>query len=464
MAFANIDQLTLGNFLQIVFTKAVWNQLSADYRDFEMVQKMKENGTMAREVRFLFQDSYGPAATQFRNPGVSNQAYPTGFQSGIGEKSAKYKQVNTTIDLEYQLYDRILNSPQDVYVKNALEFEINSKAISSKRRLAAFWYLDGTGVLGQLPAASVALSSPASDQVIFTLESSNTARGHIGAFEFGDILILRASGGSASALDTNLGTEPIYWKVISKDRANNKVTLQGLSSTFASAGTISSITTQPTAGDVFYMYDQPTIPNLGAAISDYGTITEALAGLESLVADDGRVIHGITMSGASAGSRYDAGGDPLDVRHIQAAMDSAKVKVGQGMYSWNMMCMAPEAAAALIESRETDRRFNSVEDGSRGTRKFIYQHYNDAIEVYTSEYCPFKRIYIAPENRGTKQKVFQAWGGDFKAVEIDGKKIHLKPGASGNYVNNMVSFMECVAVWICSHPASTAVVHNYVLD
>lgn len=459
MSFSNIDNLALGNFLQIVFSNGYRNQISQDYRDFEMIKRAKVSSSVARSLRFYFQSAYGAAAIQWRNPGTSGRAFPAAQQGTFTEYEAKFKEINATIELEYNLWDRARKSPEKYGMPLAAEIE--SKASASKRRLACDVYLDGTGVIGTLfNGTNAAVTSPASDQLDFTLSDSDSMRGHVGCFEFGDILLLKDNDGSASSLDTNLATEPVYWKVVSKDRANRKVRLQGLDASFASAGTISSISVQPDADGVFYRYGQPTIPDL-SSISDYGTATEVMAGLESLVASDGRAIHGITMSGANAGSSYDAGANPLDVKHIQRAMSQVKVNVGQDRYKWKLMSMSPESLDALIESRETDRRFVSREDGARGVKVFSYLHQNDELECYSSEYCPPKRIYILPETKAS-EKVLEFHGSDFETVKADGMSdFHLKPASGGGHVNTISSYLQAIGVLICKHPASVAVIKNF---
>lgn len=425
-----------------------------------MVKRAKVGSSVARELRFMFQDTLGAAAIQYRNPGTSGRSFPDAQQVSVNEYSAKFKEINATIELEYNLWDRARKSPEKY--AEPLALEINSKSSAAKRRIAADLYGDGTGVIGQLGASSAAVTSPASDKLTFTLasSSSDTARGHVGFFEYGDILVLKAAAGSASALDTNLATEPAYWKVVQKDPIAQTVILQGLNSSLASAGTISSITTQPTSGDVFYRYGQPTIPDLTAAISDYGTLTEVMAGLESLVAQDGRVIHGITMTGATAGTTQDGNNNPLDVSFIQRVMSRVKTNVGQDRYSWKMMVMAPQSYDSLVESRETDRRFITMEDGARGTKKFMYQHQNDSLECYTSEYCPPKRIYILPETKAG-EKVIEFHGSDFETVKAnDMSPFHLKPGSSG-YLNTVVSYLQSIGVLICKQPAAVAVIRNF---
>lgn len=456
MAFNNIDQLSLGNLLQIVFSNGVRNQISQDYRDFEMVKRAKVSSSVARELRFMFQRAMGPSAIQYRDPGTSGRAFPAAQQSTVNEFTAKFKELNATIELEYNLWDRARKSPEKY--AEPLALEIDSKASAAKRRIAADLYGDGTGVVGTV--ASAAVTSPASDQLVFSLATTNAARGHVGFFEFGDLLYLKAAAGSASALDTSLGTEPDHWMVVSRDFDNQAVTLQALTSAGASAGTISSISVQPTAGDVFYRIGQPTIPNLGS-ISDYGTATEVMAGLESLTAADGRAVHGITMSGATAGGRLDAGANPIDVKYIQKAMDNVKRAVGQDRYRWKLMAMAPETQASLIESRETDRRFVTMEDNKRGIKFFAYQHGNDTLECYNSEYVPPKRIFILPETKAG-EKVIEFHGSDFETVKGQGMgDFHLKPASSGGYVNTVVSYLQAIGVLICKHPAAIAVVHNF---
>lgn len=459
MAFNNIDQLNLGTLLQIVFSNGVRNQISVDFRDFELIKRAKVGSSVARELRFMFQTALGAAAIQYRDPGTSGRSFPSAQQSSISEKTAKFKEINATIELEYNLWDRARKSPEKY--AEPLALEIDSKASAAKRRLAADLHGDGTGVVGQLPAASAAITAPTSDQLTFTLSGLDSARGHVGFFEYGDLLILRTAAGAASALDTNLVTEPVYWKVVSKNRSTPSVLLQGLNASFASAGTITVVNVQPASGDVFYRYQQPTIPDLTAPIADYGTATEVLAGLESLVAGDGRTVHGIVMSGASAGSQYDAGANPLDVKYIQRAMSQAKVNVGQDRYKWKMMVMAPESLDALIESRETDRRFTTMEDGARGTKKFMYQHQNDSLECYTSEYCQMQRIRILPETKAG-EKVLEFHGSDFETVKAQGgADFNLKPSSAGGYVNTVVSYLQAIGVIICKHPASIVTIHNF---
>lgn len=458
MAFSNIDNLSLGSLLQIVFSNGVRNQISTDFRDWEMVKRAKVGNSLARELRFMLQSSFGPAAVQYRNPGTSGRAFPRAQQVSLSEKTAKFKELAATIELEYNLWERASQSPEKY--AEPLAIEIDAKQSAMKRRLAADLYGDGTGVVGTLEASAAALTSPASNKLVFTLSDESSDRGHIGFFEYDDILVLREPDATASALNTNLSTEPVYWKVVDKDRSANTVTLQGLDSTFTAVATIDTISNNVGDNEVFYRYDQPTLPDL-SSITDYGTVTEVIAGLESLAANDGRTVHGITMSGATGATHLDGSGNPVDVRHIQRLMSQVKVNVGQDRYRYKMMIQAPETLDAFIESRETDRRFMAKEDSARGAKKFVYLHQNDELECYTTEYCPSKRLYILPEAK-SGEKVLEFHGSDFKAVRAKGgDEWMLKPSADGGHVNTMVSYLQAVGVIICKHPKAIAVLKNF---
>jgi hypothetical protein len=167
------------------------------------------------------------------------------------------------------------------------------------------------------------------------------------------------------------------------------------------------------------------------------------------------------MSGVTAGSQVDASGNPLDVSQIQELMSNVKTIVGQSAYSWKQLVMAPEALDSLIESRETDRRFNSVEDTTRGARKFVYQHQNDSLECITSEYVQKKLVYALPEAK-SGQKVIESYMTDFEPVTMGNQmsEFHLKP-VSGGYQRSVVSFMQAMGTLVVKHPASIAVLKNF---
>jgi hypothetical protein len=455
MAFSNIDNQALGKFLQIAFSEGVRNQISSDYRDWEYIKREKTADPQGREIRFFFQTTLGPSAIQYRNPNFSSN-FPSAQQISTSENTAVFKELNATIEIEYNLWKRAQKSGNVRYAE-PLAVEIESKITALKRQMSKDLYLDGTGVLGTLSSGTDTVES---GNIRFVLDEDS--RGHVGAFEFDEILVLREADSTATALDTNLATEPVYWKVISRRRSDSTVLLQGLDSSL-NALTVASISTPAGTGEVFYKYEQPTIPDLGS-ITDYGNITEVIPGLESLTANDGRSIHGITMSGSTAGTHLDARDVQIDVSHIEQVMNDAKINVGTA-YSWKMAMMAPETYSTFIESRETDRRFNSVEDSTRGTRKFVYQHREDSIELYASEYCPKKKMYIMPEAKQGQGKVIEYHGTDFEPVKAPGgSEYHLKASASGGFERRISSYMEGYGTLICKHPAAVAVIENFRID
>lgn len=448
MAFNNITTpiggqtatLPLGLLIQIAFSNGVRNQISTDFRDYEMVKRAKVGNSLARELRFMFQTSLGTSAIQYSNPGALDATFPAAQYVNTQEYSAVLKTLNATLELQYEIFDRARKNPEKY--AEPLQLELESKMSAAKRRLAADLYGDGTGVLGTIASVSGSLPN-------ITVTLSTSGRGHVGLFEYGDRLIARKVDGTASTAATTI------WEVVSKNRDTNQVVLTRISgSSFA-----------PDAADVLYRcgtYDaSATYPNVtsNATVGDYGQTSQVIAGLDSLVANDGRLIHGITMSGATGGTHYDAGGNPLDVKHIQKLMSNVKLAVGQDRYRWKMLTMAPESHATLIESRETDRRFQTIEDNKRGVKFFAYVHGNDVLECTESEFVPQNKIYCLPETKGG-EKVIEFHGSDFETVKgQDMSDWHLKVDSS--YRNAMVSFLKASGVLICKHPASVGVIENF---
>lgn len=455
MAFNNIDAVALGNLLQIKFSDGIRNQISKDYRDFEMVMRAKVSNSAARELRFMLLTAFGVDAVSYANPGQIDSGFPSADRSSLEEYTAKFKELRTTIEVQYDLFERALQSPEKY--GEPVKVEMDSKLSASKRRLAADYHADGTGVLATLDGAAATING--AGNAVLQLSVANTARGHVGMFEFRQKVINYTQAGVAGAAPVISTGTFSHWIVVSKNRSLQQVELRAVNTLGNQSATVSF---DPAANEVLYrkaQADATDVPNL-TAIADYGTATQVIAGLDSLTADDGRVIHGMTMSGALAGSRLDADNNPIDVKHIQRAMSQVKVNVGADQYTWKMMTQAPETLDSLIESRETDRRFVTMEDATRGTKKFMYQHQNDSLECNTSEYCLPKRIYIVPESKAG-QKVMEFHGSDFKTVKaVGGSDFHLKPSASG-YVATIVSYLQAIGVIICKHPASVAVITNF---
>jgi hypothetical protein len=448
MSIPDITAFELGKFLQIAYSEGVRNQISTDFRDWEMIKRSRVSDPDGRQLNFLIQTSLGPSAIQYVSPGVAG-TFPSSQQITTQECNAFYKELASTIEIEYSVWDRARKSPSKY--AEPLAKEIESKTVASKRRLAADLYGDGTGVVGRV-LTEVSLVA---GLVTINLNAAASEPGHVGFFEFNDVL----STNEASGAPRNNASALNLYRVVGRSRKNDQVTLQAID---AAGANISPASTNLAAGDYLYRSGQPTKPNR-AAPGDYGIVTEAIPGLFSLAANDGRLVHGITMSGVTAGSQVDAAGNPLDVSQIQELMSNVKTIVGQSAYSWKQLVMAPEALDSLIESRETDRRFNSVEDTTRGARKFVYQHQNDSLECITSEYVQKKLVYALPEAK-SGQKVIESYMTDFEPVTMGNQmsEFHLKP-VSGGYQRSVVSFMQAMGTLVVKHPASIAVLKNFAI-
>lgn len=457
MAINNIDSFSQGELVQILFSNGVRSQLSTAYPDFKYVDSFKESNSMARELRFMFQDGYGPAAVQYGNPG-SRGAFPAAQQSSINEYTAKLKKLNATIDVDYDVYDRARKSPERYMLPLALE--LSSKNTAAKRRIAADFHGDGTGVVGEVSSAA-SYNGSANTQVI-TLKSGADDFGHVGMCEYGDLLIATQADGSAR--DPAGTTTNFYaWKITDRDRENNTITVQPVTSAGATDTDISG--TQWASGDVLYRVGDPILSAVGGtsvtssndlsgSLTDYGTDGYAITGLDSLVRAE-RTVHGISLTGANKPTeKLLTNNEQISSRYIQQLLSQTKTAVGADAYSWKMITMSPETLDTLIDANEGDRRFVAKEDPERGAITWRYQHGTDSLEANPSEYCKPRVAYVMPESKDGK-KVFEFWSTDFEPVRgEDMGTYHLDINSSGSYQNGMVSFLQCYGQIICNHAAA----------
>jgi hypothetical protein len=246
---------------------------------------------------------------------------------------------------------------------------------------------------------------------------------------------------------------------VSRSRKADKVVLEavdanGVALDISAAGTVG-------LGDLIYRAGQETIPVI-SSITDWGSATEVFAGLETLLADDGRLVHGITMSGATAGTVVDGGGSGgLSLALVQEGLSNAKIAVGQGRYKWSMLVASPEQRDSLIESAETDRRFMVADNPKRGGKSFVFQHENDTLEVIASEYCPKQRAYALPNQSAGAQSMMQLYFTEMTPVDVGSGKLHLKPAAAGGHERKIASYMEGSISLLCTHPSAGVVIKNF---
>ena len=145
MAFSNIDNQNLGKFLQIAFSEGIRNQISRDFRDWEYIKREKVADPQGREIRFFFQKSFGPSAVQYRNPNFSS-SFPSAQQVSTQENTAVFKELDATVEIEYNMWKRAKISGNVRYAE-PLAVEIESKLVALKRQMSKDLYGDGTGVL-----------------------------------------------------------------------------------------------------------------------------------------------------------------------------------------------------------------------------------------------------------------------------------------------------------------------------
>jgi hypothetical protein len=472
MAINNVDSLLLGKLLQITFSKGFRRQLVRDHRDWESVKQMTVGMPGGREHRFMFQVGGGPAAIQYAAIGAAG-AFPAAQRSAVEEKTAIFKELNATIEIDYMLFERLKMAPAK-YADN-LAMELEDKLVYLKRRVAADLYNDGLGVLGTVSATALSDEGVAQGKVGVTI-SEVALRGHIGWFEYDDLLV-KASPAGAITAGAEMPNNVFAWKVVSIDRENNKLVLQAISESGAPVALADTAASLITEGDLLYrgttaashsrvdLTDGTPKVLVGGNLvaQDYGTATEIIAGLGALVANDGRQVHGISMSGVTGSTVKDCGGAPIDVTFIQQALSQVKTAVGQGRYKYSQLLCAPEMLDSLIEGRETDRRFNSVEDSTRGVRKFVYQHAEDAVEFVTSEFARKREAIALPSGKGEESKCVEFIGTDFKAVEVPGSssKFHLRPTANGGHEKKLVSYMFGLGVLVNQHPKACLKIKNF---
>lgn len=452
---AQIDAAAnLGKLLQIVYTDGIVNQISEDFRDWEMITKKRVSDEAARSVNFMLQTALGAAAIQWSAQG-SSASFPSAQQVTASEFSAGFNELFSTIELEYDLWDRALSAPHK-YIE-PLALEITSKGIAQKRRMSIDLHGDGRGLIGNTHASTAAAAS--GSQIVVTFADNGDGARYC---EYGDKISFYNNAGTLLTFTTFT-----YGIVVDKDRENNTVTIQGYKAgdVAESAGEAAVTDGEITAGAYVYRADQPTKGNYASAISAQGEVnnlTEVMPGLESLFAKDSRVIHGITMQGATSGTHYDCNAQPFDMSFIQKGMDKLKTVVGQGRYKYKQALAAPETITALIDAQETDRRLVSISDDKRGFKGFGYVHGNDELAFMETEFVHGDRVWILPE--GSKEKgVCELHGKDFKDVKVGGQDMFLRPGSSGGHDPFVRKYMFGYCTLLSRHPAAALQLKNFTV-
>lgn len=452
MAVSHVGSNTLGNLLKIVSKNGVFNNFSEDSSVWQNILKKYVAGdSKGRQLRYAVRSTLGSGAVGFIAAAAGD--YKQGREASVSEGIAEWKDYSATIEVDQTVLRKAMQD-FDSYGRPLIE-ELELKSIALSRVLSASVYGDGTGVIAQaLDAGSV--SADTVPRTVFNVQTASSALGFIGWVEEGDILHAINPDGSDASPTVSSGTYHHY-RVMSIDKSAGTISLQAESSADAA---LDVTATGITAGD--YLVRGTTADTFQAldsiGSSDYNGLSFNFTGLGSLSENDGRVVNNITLSGNLGGTRRDASGNPLDVQDFQKLLSDLMRRAGKGRYSYSQALMSWDAYDALVESREVDRRFQTVEDKKRGVSGMGYQHGRNAVMFEADEFCPDQRIYLIPD-----KGVLQFHGTDFDFVTPNaGQKFHLKPASSGGtYSRSIQSFMEGSGALISVHNAAIGCIENF---
>jgi hypothetical protein len=459
-SYANIDNVSMGKLLDILFTRGVRDQLPKNFAEFDLVKTLRVPANTEREIRHKIQTGRGPARVQAASPGVANANFPAAQAAVIQEITTKMKQYEATTAISAELFERLRGT--SAKAADELGLEMDATMTDIKRRLAIDFYGDGSGVVVRLNGGGVETKDGSNVQyvtctaqkqgVVATFKSP----GSITFLEIGDLLLGTAGAGSEI---TNVGTNFYAWEVVSVDIEAGTFVVKPVTAT----GALVADCTDSNLDDGVCLVRVGDDGKMAAvnSVADWAVASNYMLGLESLTADDGRTVAGIAMSGVFAGSRYNANGGLIDVSMFQKAVSKAKRRVGASGHKWDSGLMSYASFDALVDSREADRRFVSLDDTVRGGKKFAYQHGNDAIEFKVSEFCPENRIYILPTG-GKEGKALGLHLRDAEHVKgPNGEPWHLNVNSSG-FIKQFIAFHMMFAQMVVYQPAACAVIEGHV--
>lgn len=450
MAVAKISDSQIGQYLKIVSKGAVYNNLSEDSEIWNMVKQKKAGPAEGRELRFSLREGYGSGAAGFLP--LDGGGYPDEHKSQLKEGIKVYKDYAVTVEVERTLVAKAI-SDFSKYADPLAE-ELRIKTIALSRLLSYRTFASGTGVLGTILSAAVS-----NGRLVVTLSSVSAVEGFIGWIQGDDILALFAKDGTKRAPTVVSGTYDRS-RVYEVRRDANEVELVAVNDqkqdlVFDTIGDIA-------ADDVIYRHQQEKNGNISdiSAIAntvDRNSLSEGWCGLDDLTARDGRLVNGIPMNGVFGGTRKDLGGVAIDSQHVQRIMSQLMIRSGQGRYKYSKPLLAWEALDALIESRETDRRFQSIQDNKKGVAELGYVHGKNTLIFTPDEFCPLQRMYFLPD-----ADVCQFHGDDFKFVNPngEGQTFFLKPNGSG-HDRVTRAYMEGSGSFHSVHSAAIGVLENF---
>lgn len=442
----NID---IHQFLKIYQMNGFTRQVSENSDMWGYVKQLTEMDAMARSVKFLLIDQLGYGAVQAMSADGTG-TYPSAQRSNLVEPEALYKEWAWTVDVPRVLEGKT-GSELMQYAK-PLATELDNKQIAFARLKCIELQGDGSGSIGRLNGSA----SVSAGQITFTINEATAFAGQSFTrwFQDGDLIKVAAIDGTARLAANAGGNNVSVFKVESVDDEAKTVTCSGYTAsdsdlTITGVGTI--VTTD-------HIYRTGTTANdLSSIAVDYAKLSEVMAGLETLVADDGRTVHGLTMNGATSGTRKSLSGAVLDSKHFQQLLSKLKRRAGKGRNTYDSAFMADEAYDSIVESRETDRRFHSIEDSDRGVKGVGYVHGRDRVEFVPDEFCHAQRIWLPPKGKEALCYI----GKDAQQVKPNGNDpMHLSVSSAG-YGRSMETFFEQSGVLISKLPRAIGCLEDF---
>lgn len=469
--FSNVTGLDHGTLLDIVFTKGVRDQISQDFAEFKLVQSIRNKEATPRALTYKVMTHRGPSRVQYMNPGSATEAMPSGQKVGISEATAYFKELTSAVVVDANLIQR-LNATQ-AKAADELAMEMDASVLDIRRQICKDFYGDGTGLVVRAKSVAVTSGSGAGvDKVVVTVANpsetvdSLAVYGSITFLEEGQILTLASKAGVA--VNPILVGTLLGYRVSNIDVDAGTFTIKPVNAAGAELAITSNAESTPiAAGTCCYNLSQVGVcPDLTASISDYGTVSKSIVGIESLSAHDARVVNGLTMSGLFAGSRKDCGGDLITIDDIQSALSIAKRRVGQSAASWNNILMHDKTWDVFVMSIEDDRRFYADDNGSRGSRSFKFVHGKDNLEFIVSEFCPINRAFALPSAlKGGPAVQFHMTDMVSQKSPDGGTPWHRVPGSTaGTLTKQFIAWETGFMQMIASQPAAIVALENFTLS
>jgi hypothetical protein len=452
MAVNQIENIDIHKFLKIYQMNGFTRNLSENSDMWKHFTKLKEMDPQARFLKYLLVDGLGYGAVQALSADGGG-AYPKARRSGLVEAEARYKEWAWTVDVPRVLENKT-GSELMQYAK-PLATELDNKQIAFARLKCIELQGDGTGIHGVVSSVSYS-----GNNIVVGIDASsaNAGRSFIRWFQEGDLFKVYSNAGVAREIKSSV--VPDYYKVMVVDEAAGTVTFNAYDS---SDDLIASPTADAdnaiAATDCIYRYGSTAVDVSSAITAEYSTLSEVMVGLESLIAADGRKVHGVDATGALKGTRRDLGGVAIDSKHFQQILSRLQIAAGKGRYTYDCAFMSDLTYDALVEARETDRRFHSLEDTDRGVKGIGYVHGKNRVEFCPDEFVHSQRIWILPTGKDALCYV----GRDPIQVAPNGNDtFHLSLASGGSqYGRDMQTFFEQTGVLLSKHRAACGVLENF---